>query len=285
MDCGGSKWAGFLGIGDSILNTAKPDLTSHIPTWAWYLWLLPLFIGLWLLTLMSNQGLFYVINQLGQSIPTPFWTFFDFLGNAFAVFGLTLFLINKAPRVFMAGVIGASISGVLGRLLKEIYQLPRPAGVLEQASFFLLGKPLTALSMPSGHTLTAFAIATAFFFSFSKKSRNLFGFLFLCAILTGLSRIVLGAHWPNDVFAGASLGLFGGVLGAWLANKIRARLLELNSWVVMLMLCGSVIGIYLLLFTEFDFPQNYPYQLITAVLEVMMLASILRKRFGYQAGN
>lgn len=268
-----------MGIGNFVLNILKQSASPLIGTWAWFLWLLPLLIGLLLSTLVSNQDLFYRINQLGQSVPIAFWTFFNFLGNAFAVFGLALLVLIKAPRIFIAGVIGASISGLLGRVLKETYQLPRPAGVLDPTSFYLLGKPLTALSMPSGHTLTAFAIATAFFFSIHQKSRSQFSLLFVCAALTGLARVVLGAHWPNDIFAGASLGLFGGVLGAWLANKIPERLIGLNSWITSFMAIASIIGVYMLLFTEFDFPQSYPYQVITAFLESAVLLYFAIKRF------
>jgi membrane-associated phospholipid phosphatase len=71
-------------------------------------------------------------------------------------------------------------------------------------------------SLPSGHSTTAFAAALAIG-ALCPKARVP---LWTCAVLIAASRVVLNAHYPSDVIAGACVGL----LGAWLVrNWFAAR--------------------------------------------------------------
>jgi membrane-associated phospholipid phosphatase len=66
-------------------------------------------------------------------------------------------------------------------------------------------------SFPSGHTLETAAIATAACLSSAARgpriarARSLLAAMWVA--LVGLSRLVLGVHWPTDVFAAACAGL------------------------------------------------------------------------------
>ena len=63
--------------------------------------------------------------------------------------------------------------------------------------------PSDKFSFPSGHTAAAFVFANivvAFFPSLSIP-------LYLFATLVGLSRVMLGVHYPGDILAGMVLGL------------------------------------------------------------------------------
>ena len=69
-------------------------------------------------------------------------------------------------------------------------------------------------SFPSGHTLGAAAFATAAAlcaFRMWPQRRGLallvawLGILWTCAV--GLSRLVIGVHWPSDVLASFGLGV------------------------------------------------------------------------------
>ena len=56
-------------------------------------------------------------------------------------------------------------------------------------------------SFPSGHTATAFGLAIGLSFAY-PRGRWLF---LVFAILSGLQRVVSGAHFPSDVLAGAAI--------------------------------------------------------------------------------
>ena len=60
-------------------------------------------------------------------------------------------------------------------------------------------------SFPSGHTMTAFALAC--FVAIVLKQTKLSVFCLFLAILVGISRIYLFQHFPIDVFSGSILGV------------------------------------------------------------------------------
>ena len=62
--------------------------------------------------------------------------------------------------------------------------------------------PLDAFSFPSGHTLHAVAFTLVAGAHYPALTPLLVAF----ALLTGVSRVVLGLHYPSDVLAGAAIG-------------------------------------------------------------------------------
>ena len=81
-------------------------------------------------------------------------------------------------------------------------------------------------SFPSGHTLVVTALATATVISVnriwpgSRKLATLIAFVWTFSV--GISRLVLGVHWPTDVLASVCIGMFlplaiGIVLESWQA--------------------------------------------------------------------
>jgi undecaprenyl-diphosphatase len=60
-------------------------------------------------------------------------------------------------------------------------------------------------SLPSGHSTTAFAVVVAFG-TLWRRARSV---LLLYALLVAISRIVVTAHHPTDVLAGAVVGIVG----------------------------------------------------------------------------
>lgn len=68
----------------------------------------------------------------------------------------------------------------------------------------------TNTSFPSGHTTSAFAIATVFAKQYSDRPW-IPAVAYSAATLVGLSRITENKHWVTDVFAGAALGYVTGL--------------------------------------------------------------------------
>ena len=85
-------------------------------------------------------------------------------------------------------------------VLKNMVRRQRPCHAL--ADGIAIFEPADKFSLPSGHTAAAFVMATSIYFVYPA----LFYFAILWAIGVGLSRIVLGVHYPLDIIAGAILG-------------------------------------------------------------------------------
>lgn len=73
-------------------------------------------------------------------------------------------------------------------------------------------------SFPSGHTITAFSIATLLVIFLPNKYLSVL-FLFL-ACLAGYSRCYLFQHFPEDVLGGSFVGIFSSLLAFILIDKI-----------------------------------------------------------------
>lgn len=86
-------------------------------------------------------------------------------------------------------------------ILKNGIKRARPADVL-QGTISAHIIPSDRFSLPSGHTAGAFLFALAIIIYFP----SLTAIALLWAVGIGLSRIMLGVHFPLDVIAGALLG-------------------------------------------------------------------------------
>ncbi|HET6991159.1 MAG TPA: phosphatase PAP2 family protein [Bacteroidia bacterium] len=71
-------------------------------------------------------------------------------------------------------------------------------------------------SFPSGHTSSAFALATSISLEYPKWYYIVPSYMWACTV--GYSRMRLGVHYPSDVFAGAIIGA-GCAWGCWWLNK------------------------------------------------------------------
>lgn len=102
-----------------------------------------------------------------------------------------------------AGTVAAS--GVLEQIVKNVACRARPSAPgagLFFATFPCFPASYAYASFPSGHATTAFATAVVLAAWYPRQAVVFVGL----AVLVGLSRILLGAHFPSDVLAGALLG-------------------------------------------------------------------------------
>jgi len=116
--------------------------------------------------------------------------------------------IYNTSLLFMTGF----FSYIISDTIKNILKVDRPF-IAEQII------PLyrsSGFSFPSTHMAIFTAIAVAMFL-INKKA----GFIFLFfAILIGLSRMVIGVHYPVDILGGCILGLIVGLIFTELYKKI-----------------------------------------------------------------
>lgn len=165
-----------------------------------------------------NQPLFFAINEISKGlIPDSIAAHLTELGNGSIVGILALGLTVKYPAIAKRFLLITIIAGILIAGFKQLFADPRPAGVLAQTDFHIIGDVLKKYSFPSGHATTAFAMAGFIMLTFSSMPLRIF--VLVLAVLAGLSRISVGAHWPEDILAGAVLGLLIAYVGCLLSLK------------------------------------------------------------------
>lgn len=116
--------------------------------------------------------------------------------------GAIILVFGGAQRFAAVGAGGlASFAGVaLFLQLKKVCNRRRPSPSEPHCWARLL--PPDQFSFPSGHSITAFAIATPLGLNYP----SLFYGLLFCALSIALSRIMLGLHFLSDVVVGCSIG-------------------------------------------------------------------------------
>jgi membrane-associated phospholipid phosphatase len=252
----------------SAVNIASP--------WVWCIPLAPLSIAIALYFGELQTPTFLLINRYTQMLPDTLWAWLTFLGNGWGIFALCFPLLLLAPRLLSAGLLASAIGGTFSQIIKPFLNFPRPAGVLALEDFYRIGEPLLTRAMPSGHTLTAFAVASGIYFACDRDKRASLWWIFIIAIFAGISRNALGAHWLTDVLAGCAIGLWSGMFGALLAGFIPEAQLAPNKIGPRLLALGGLGTIYVLLTQTLDSELNLSLQYACVALISITLALFIK---------
>ncbi len=146
------------------------------------------------------------LASAGQILGSPIYTL-PSLG-AFYLYG-HLHDDSKARTTSLLAVESLAISAVFTEVIKATTQRDRPNSGASPYRWEGPNFNLKNVSFCSGHTVTAFSIATVFAEQY-KDSHYVPAFAYGLATLAGLSRIYDNKHWTSDVFFGAALGYFIG---------------------------------------------------------------------------
>ena len=124
--------------------------------------------------------------------------------------GLILFFVSNR-LVAYEFILGSITLWLVVELLKALVRRSRPIFRVTKAR--IVGLRAIGQSFPSGHTSQAFFTATLLAPYFHAGGWMVF-LLYGMALLVGITRMYVGAHYPRDVLAGAILGSAWGLLGA-----------------------------------------------------------------------
>jgi membrane-associated phospholipid phosphatase len=130
-------------------------------------------------------------------------------GIAALAIGLILFLAGNRLVAYEL-ILGTLTLWIVVELVKALVRRSRPFIRVTQAR--IVGYRAAGRSFPSGHTSQAFFMATLLASHFHASVWVAF-LLYAIALLVGITRMYVGAHYPRDVLAGAILGSAWGLLG------------------------------------------------------------------------
>lgn len=213
------------------------------------------------------------------------------------VFPAVLWSVHYGAGLFIGFAL--LLSSALNAIAKLIAHAPRP-GFLDP-SVALVAEP--SFGLPSGHAQNAVAVWGAAAAQLQRWWAWAGAAVLAAAI--GLSRILIGAHFPLDVVAGWGIGLvvLGGLVGlrgpgrAWIQRQESLRLLRVAIAVAFVLLVAAVAARLALLSWEAPaswigmLPRDHPAQLSTAINAAAAAfglaagAVFLRNRGGFSAAG
>lgn len=115
-------------------------------------------------------------------------------------------VMARAGFLFLA----IALPGLIVSILKRLIGRARPfvTGIADPYAFAPFSWKVEYASLPSGHATTAFAAVIAISVLW-PRARPV---MLIYAVLIAISRIVVSAHHPTDVMAGALAGALGAIL-------------------------------------------------------------------------
>ncbi len=133
-----------------------------------------------------------------------FMIFATRLGDGWLWYAIGIILVFFGGPSRLSAIGSAGLAAILGiflfRLLKQVSKRSRPCELEPHCWSMIL--PPDQFSFPSGHSITAFAIAVVLGSFYPDLQLCL---LFAAASIAA-SRIILGMHFLSDVLAGSAIG-------------------------------------------------------------------------------
>lgn len=199
----------------------------------------------------TNQFFFSDINSFAAHTNPFVWSNLTFLGDTMVAGAIILLFIRKRPDLVWSGIAATIAGALIVNLFKYFLDSPRPAAVISGEVINIIGPALYKHSFPSGHTVTIFALAGILLFCIRSFYLKL-GVIIL-AFAVGISRVAVGAHWPADVLAGASIGILSAMTGIYLSMKFRWQRMKTMQLIVGFVLI--ILDLYFLTFYDIRYEQ------------------------------
>jgi membrane-associated phospholipid phosphatase len=177
--------------------------------------LILLLSGTLLLLLYGKSASFTSLNSFHHVLLNAFFINYTFMGDGiFALCLIAWLFFYKKKQQGLILLVAFLVSGLMVQIIKNFVNSPRPRSFFFEAGqylYFIDGVSQTGYSsFPSGHTATAFAIAT--FLVLTMKNKRWQFLLLTAAALVGYSRIYLAQHFLLDVIIGTVIGTAAGIL-------------------------------------------------------------------------
>ncbi len=184
-----------------------------------------------ILIFYSKADGFILMNPLHSNILNQIFILVTDLGDGFFVIALSIILFFFKRRFLSLMILGSyALSGIIAQVLKYFIIEARPAVYLEKTNYSYFIEDVTLHnfhSFPSGHTASAFALAMVL--SFSVKNKSYVILFLIMAALVGYSRLYLGQHFLDDVFAGSVIGVISSIICWIYFEKIFKKVLKLET--------------------------------------------------------
>lgn len=172
-----------------------------------------------------------LINSIHSPFSDYFFVFMTNLGNGIILVPFVILLCFRNIYLSIGLIASSVMEGIIVSLCKRVLfpTALRPISFLDHASVHMVsGVDIhSAMTFPSGHTVTIFGLCIYLALSFKNNFITLV--LVLFAALVAISRVYLLQHFIADIAAGALIGTVVGVLAFhWIEQARKPRWMNLR---------------------------------------------------------
>lgn len=172
--------------------------------------------------IFSRETIYFTINGINGPVADFLAPFVTDLGNGWFAVGMAAVLALFSYRKSLIVATSFAVTSISAQILKYLFDEPRPQlyfkDQLSRIHFVKGVYILSFNSFPSGHTVTAFALAVIV--TYWIKNKAWAPLFLLIAIFVGYSRMYLSEHFFEDVAAGSVIGVIVTVIWLyWLDNR------------------------------------------------------------------
>ncbi|HEY1023438.1 MAG TPA: phosphatase PAP2 family protein [Flavisolibacter sp.] len=199
------------------------------------LYLFFLLVAFVIMAAVPKYELFLLVNRYYNSFFDVFFVAYTWAGDGWTMFLVAVGLVFVKYRYALLTILAYGYTSLFGWIIKRLMNEPRPFKYFENR------EPIRVIegfdmhswySFPSGHSITAFALATVMAFLMPARYKKFTWILVLLAVLAGFSRVYLSQHFFQDIVAGSVIGVFFSFHMIWLllnskwyhSEKLEGRL-------------------------------------------------------------
>lgn len=168
--------------------------------------LLAVTLGIWLI---GNREIFIWSNNFAHhKLAEYIWLNITLFGNHYVCLSIAMIIAAWRPSLVPSLILSIITTGLVVSIIKNNLDMLRPAltfstDEVKSLGINIFGNITQSNTFPSGHTTIAWVLALNLYVH--TRSYWLKNILLSGAIIVGLSRLMVGAHWPLDVSCGALL--------------------------------------------------------------------------------
>ena len=179
-----------------------------------------------------------VLGSFGAQVASLISTFGEEIVMV-GIMGFIYWCVDKHWGLYLGINLTASVTW--NPMVKNLVLRPRPYMVHDNVKCLkpvdksgdVMDPLVQGWSFPSGHSCNAATVYGSM--AYYKRKRWLIIIAVAVTLLVGISRFVLGVHYPTDVLAGWALGIGSVILVSWMQKVIR------RDWVLYLILLATAI--------------------------------------------
>ena len=152
-----------------------------------------------------DQATFIYLNNLGTTHQS-FWSVITYMGDGRFVACCLIIAFWRQANILLVSIIGAASVHISVQYLKRVFEVLRPEHSFLNAEANFIGPALKSndFAFPSGHSaITAMCVLLLIRLPIPSPAK---GALLCIGLIVAISRGVVGAHWPSDIFGGLCLG-------------------------------------------------------------------------------